>query len=302
MSCYKPWTAYRHPNGKVNQKKGADTEMVTLPCGACIGCHFDRSQMWSLRCRHEASCWENNAFLTLTYDDKNLPDFGSLDSAAPRTFIRYLRRSLCGVQRVPGGSARPIRYFGCGEYGSQRDRPHYHLLLFNVWFPDATKYGKETFTSGIVSRLWPYGSHLIGTVTPASSSYVAGYALKKVSAWERSQAYGVCSLPDGEWFDRVPEFPLMSTKPPIGWYWYDRYRQDLEHGFVVADGRQLAVPRLYRDKLALDDPAAYDAMQVNRQKKVRSYNSADRTEERLAVREAVFSAEKKFFKRSHLED
>lgn len=292
MTCYRPWTAFKSVQGVVSQKRTPDCSSLSLPCGNCIGCHLDRSLSWSIRCRHEASCWDNNAFVTLTYDDKHLPRDGSLDKEAPRLFIRYLRRHITGVQAAPGSSARPIRYFGCGEYGSQRGRAHYHLLLFNVRFTDRHTYGKETYTSDLLSKLWTYGDHLVGDVTAASASYVAGYALKKVSAWEREQVYG----------DRVPEFPMMSLKPAIGQYWYDKYKSDLRHGYVVADGKQLPVPRFYRDKLAVDNPSLFEEMEWRRFQKASSFDPADRSEARLADRELVMQSRKKFFKQSHLED
>lgn len=302
MSCYRPWTAYRSPSGEVSQKMKPDAELIRLPCGRCIGCRLERSKTWSLRCRHEASCWTHNAFLTLTYDDDHLPWHGSLCSKLPRRFIRYLRRNMVGVECAPGSSKRPIRYFGCGEYGTQRSRAHYHLLLFNVRFDDVQKYGRDTYTSSLVSRLWPFGTHLIGNVTPSSASYVAGYALKKVSQWERERKYDVVEFDTGEVVSRLPEFAMMSLKPPIGYYWYQKYKKELRHGYVVADGSRVAVPRLYRDKLAVDAPAIHEEMSWNKYSQAKRFDPADRTEERLAVREAVEEAKKVHFSRSHLED
>lgn len=268
---------------------------------------MDRSISWSVRCQHESQCWENNAFLTLTYDDEHLPWDGSLSGEEPRLFIRYLRRHLTGVQLAPpecpfNGGRSPIRYFGCGEYGTKRGRAHYHLLLFNVRFTDTTPVGKATYTSSLVSRLWKHGSHLIGTVNPGSASYVAGYALKKVSKWEREQKYGVMDPETGEFRVRKPEFAMMSLKPPIGSYWFARYKSELRNGFVVVNGKETPIPRLYRDKLKLSDPSLFDEMQFNRHQKMASFDPADRTPQRLAVRERVLKAKKAFHKRDHMED
>jgi len=302
LSCYRPWPAYRQRDGTVSQKQGPDAEAIRLPCGACIGCYMDRSHMWSLRCRHEASGWTHNAFLTLTYDDDHLPWHGSLDRLKPRRFIRYLRRAMSGVECAPGSEKRPIRYFGCGEYGSKRARAHYHILLFNVRFTDTARYGRDTYTSQLVSALWPYGSHLIGTVNAASASYVAGYATKKVSAWQRAAKYDVMDPSTGEVVSRVPEFAMMSLKPPIGWYWYDKYKSELRNGYIVVDGQQVSIPRLYADKLAVDAPALHEEMQWHRHEKMASYDPADRSEERLAVREQVVHSRRSTFNRDHLED
>lgn len=303
MSCYHPWSSYRLRDGSISSKGGPDAEPIRLPCGACIGCHLDRARTWSVRCRHEAETWTHNAFLTLTYNDENLPWHGSLCRKTPRDFIRYLRRNLDGVEAAPDGSGRrPIRFFGCGEYGSQRGRAHYHFLLFNVRFEDAESSGRDLYTSRLVSQLWPYGSHQIGSFSAASASYVAGYASKKVSAWARAHAYDVVDPATGEVFSRVPEFAMMSLKPPIGKYWYDRFKTDLKQGFVVLDGQRLPVPRLYADKLKSDAPEVHEEMEWQRLQEARKYSPADRSEARLAVRENIAKSRRKFFATTHLED
>lgn len=262
---------------------------------------MDKSMSWALRCRHEADSWAHNAFLTLTYDDEHLPWHGSLDKDLPRLFVRYLRRHLDGVECAPGSPKRPIRYFGCGEYGERRNRAHYHLLLFNVRFDDTSVYGRDTYTSRLVSQLWPYGSHILGTVTPASASYVAGYALKKVSKWEAAWKYRLIDE-NGEFFDKQREFAMMSLKPPIGWYWYAKYKNDLRLGHCVVDGRQVAIPRLYRDKLRVDAPGVYAEMELKRHEKMAEYDPSDRSAERMIARREVALARMAHYKRDHLED
>ncbi|WP_202943187.1 hypothetical protein [Chlamydia caviae] len=43
--------------------------------------------MWSYRCIHEASLYGQNSFLTLTYEDRNLPEKGSLVRRDVRLFL-----------------------------------------------------------------------------------------------------------------------------------------------------------------------------------------------------------------------
>ena len=302
MTCYRPVPARRSDNGSVMIHPPLGTSDMAVPCGFCVGCLLEKRQQWSLRCRHEASCWDHNVFLTLTYDDEHLDWKGSLDKEHPKLFLRYLRRELSGVSCAPNSAAKPIRVFGCGEYGTQRQRAHYHMLLFNVRFEDNERYGERTYTSKLVSRLWPYGSHLIGDLTDASASYVAGYALKKVQAILRESAYGVVNPETGEWAEREREYNFCSTKPGIGQYWYAKYKNELRHGYVVMDGRTVSVPRFYDKKLRCDAPALHEEMSWNKFKKGKSFDPADRSEARLAVREKVAGAKQVFFSQSHMED
>lgn len=45
---------------------------VSIPCGQCIGCRLERARQWAVRCVHEASLYEDNCFITLTFDDQFL--------------------------------------------------------------------------------------------------------------------------------------------------------------------------------------------------------------------------------------
>lgn len=47
---------------------------LQIPCGQCIGCRLDYSRRWAVRCCLEAQQYDHNFFITLTYNDENLPE------------------------------------------------------------------------------------------------------------------------------------------------------------------------------------------------------------------------------------
>jgi hypothetical protein len=106
-------------------KKGVDGTLE-LPCGQCIGCRLERSRQWAMRCLHESSLYDRNAFVTLTYDDEHLPPGGSLNYPDFQRFMKRLRKN----------SKSPIRFYMGGEYGESTLRPHFHVCLFGYDFPD----------------------------------------------------------------------------------------------------------------------------------------------------------------------
>ena len=97
--------------------------------------------------------YEDNAFVTLTFRNEDLPDDRSVQKHHLQNFIKRLRKAHDG---------RTIRYFACGEYGAVHSRPHYHALLFNIDFRDkrqhALRNGNITYRSEELERLWPSGS------------------------------------------------------------------------------------------------------------------------------------------------
>lgn len=303
MSCYRPLSVMRSESGELafsRPVRGVERNGFELPCGVCFGCKMERARQWSVRCQHEAQQWDNSSFVTLTYDDDHLPWHGSLDTNALQRFLKRLRWALSGVQTAPDSDFRPIRYFACGEYGETTKRAHYHLLLYNVRFEDRVKYDDKTYTSKMLSDLWPCGSHLIGDVNPRSTSYVAGYCVKKVrrNFWNRDlveREYGVTNPETGEFVVRPQEFQLFSRRPGIGLFWYNRFKGDLKNGYIMRDGSKEPIPRYYLNKIKQENPALYEEFSYKAFLRHRNDDPLEKSEARQLVKEICALRKKQFF-------
>jgi len=259
MPCYSPITAYRSADLSerrlvFKRERSASGIPIELPCGRCIGCRLDRSRQWAVRCMHESQMHEFNSFITLTFSDEHMPLDCSLDYYVFQCFMKRLRKRRAGV-----------RFYMCGEYGERLQRPHYHAILFNVFFPDREvireSEGLRLYESAELSALWPFGFASVGDVTFESAAYVARYCCKKVSGPLAESHYRVVDPDTGECFERVPEFGHMSLKPGIGFPWFERYRRDaFPRDYVVMRGVRMKVPRYY-DELVQRD-ASFDWDQV----------------------------------------
>lgn len=262
MPCYAPnrtWEGPVRTEGKINivwkrSQSLRDVE-VLLPCGQCIGCREERSRQWAMRIMHETEEYADNSFITLTYDNPSLPINNSLNLSHFQNFMKRLRKD----------SDHKIRFYHCGEYGENFARPHYHSILFNHDFKDKTrlirkdeeKQQNRVYTSENLSKLWPYGFHVIGDVTFASAAYVARYVLKKVNGKIQEEHYNGLK----------PEYATMSRRPGIGKAYYDKYKAEIyQEDFIIQDGNKCKPPRFYDNLLDKDDKNRY--RQIKRKRKL----------------------------------
>ena len=226
-----------------------DGGYMMVPCGKCIGCKLDKAREWSVRIANEARMYSDSIFVTLTYDDKHLPEDGSIHKSEVQKFLKLVRKRIYPDK---------VRYFLCGEYGDQFGRPHYHLILFGVSMFDSRLFTAHQKACGgyvVLTDCWKKGRVHLGYVTRASASYVARYTMKKANGKNKEwyQAQGI-----------EPEFILMSLKPGIGTAWYERYKDDiLTHDFVMVDGIKFKVPRYYVHKLGIKDTVGYELKKEN---------------------------------------
>lgn len=201
-------------------EKGTAVANLVLACGRCIGCRVERARQWSERVMHEASLYQENCFLTLTYRDDNLPAHGSLVYAHFQEFMRKLRKATDPTR---------VRFFMCGEYGIKKGRPHYHAALFNYAFLGDRVYlrlsdsGDRVFTSPSLDSLWGRGKCEIGSLNKDSANYVASYIVDKHFGQDAAEWYKVVDESTGEVVWLEPEFVHMSLKPGIGARWLDRF-------------------------------------------------------------------------------
>ncbi|WNK12713.1 MAG: replication initiator protein [Microvirus sp.] len=295
VPCYKPIEGYRAIGGGVtfNRKLGYVDVSMRVPCGRCIGCKVERSKMWAIRCMHESSLHKANCFLTLTYDPEHLPVNGSLNGKHLSGFIKRLRQHI--KRNFPENG--PISYFGCGEYGDELSRPHYHAIIFNFDFPDKTFWkrtaaGHMLFTSSTVERIWGHGAVYIGAVTYDSCAYVARYVLKKITGDAAADHYA----------GKTPEFLRMSLRPAIGKRWINKWNPETYPAdTVIMDGKEHKPPRYYDKQLRRNERDKHDDIKKARVRRaLQPDNFWNSTPERLAVRETVATARTQL-KRRNLE-
>lgn len=236
---------------------------------------------------HERQMHDLAVFVTLTYDDENLPQDGSLDYEHWQLFMKRLRKAH---------EPAKLRFYHCGEYGETTRRPHYHAILFGIDFPDKKeikKSGVETlYQSETLDKIWGKGHCWIGNVTFDSCAYVSRYVTKKVTGDQAASHYTVTNPETGEIYQLKPEYSTMSRRPGIGASWYALFKIDVfPSDEAVVRGRITKPPKYYLKLLAQQDPKAERKIIHKRMRAGKSpSNLANSTPERLAVRETVRKA------------
>lgn len=209
--------------------------VVSVPCGHCWECLAERRRQWTHRLYWENFFSLSSFFLTLTYDEKHVPQEG-VNKRDCQLFLKRFRKKL-----------GKLRYFLVSEYGDTFGRPHYHMLVFfqkKIDMPDMVRATEEC---------WKLGFIKVGFVTIQSIQYCSKYCLKERRDFDLSLD------PDsGEIVDRNKTFALMSRKPGIGsqlltipkWL-KDHTAGDGCFKDVVLD-KVVNLPRYYRDKIMSD--------------------------------------------------
>lgn len=240
MPCYHPLPAWRPRTGKAptfKLREGWTDKKLELPCGRCIGCRMEHARQWAIRLMHESMMHEESYFATLTYDDEHLPSGGSLRPRDIVLFLKKLRRS----QR------NALRYYQCGEYGENLQRPHHHALLFGLHLPDKRLLpgppgSHNLFRSDYLDQTWGQGTTTVGHVTFESAAYVASYVTKKRTGPDADLYYG----------GRLPEYATMSRRPGIGFTWLRKYWRDVytEDAITMRGGKKMRPPDYYDRAIA----------------------------------------------------
>jgi len=302
MPCYHPLHGYKSQeltkNGKrqwtSSSKKGYIDLPLTVPCGKCIGCRLDRSREWAARAVIESKMHEFNCFITLTYNDENLPPGKTLVKRDFQLFMKRFRKHA-GI---------PIRYYHCGEYGDKDQRPHYHALIFGYDFPDKklhskgkSKKGHDIFKSETLEKLWGLGFCTISKLNYETAAYTARYVMKKITGEKAETHYRTINPDTGEVFDRLPEYATMSTNPGIGASFYEKFKTDFyPSDFLVVNRKKHPIPRYFDKRLKKENSRLLDQIKARRIKRAARLKS-DSTPARLAVREEVQLAKIKTLKR-----
>lgn len=298
MPCFHPldaWRGAKLPSGKLSvvhdhTKSLGEWTKFQHQCGRCIGCRLERSRDWAVRCMHEATQWEDNCFVTLTYAPMYLPENGSLVKPHYQNFLKRLRQRM-----VRKGKTDPIRYYMCGEYGAELGRPHYHFCFFNLKFDDLgesfhdprpfvqeqhrkvhagiweeTKHGHPLYRSKTLEQLWDVGFSTIGGFSFETAAYCARYITKKITGDRPfKKKNGTWVDPKKHYNGKLPEFNQPSTGGGIGRGWYQKNKRDVypsDNIILLRNGDTIKTkpPKFYDRLLELADPDEMKRIKLKR--------------------------------------
>lgn len=260
MDCWYPITVGRH-----NNYKGSDGLVYThvygkmqVPCGRCPACRRRKQNEWAFRIMEEVKYTKLCAFITLTYSDENLPisDLGIPTLCADHitTFNKNLRYDLRYKNPDNPREWLSYRFFACGEYGDQFERPHMHLMIFYNGPMDHDQIHQ------FVEKRWIYGfvDYEIG-VTAGRAKYIAKYSMKQVGF---------------DYEDAVPPFARMSRRPGIGKKFldmldYSKFRKLQQWHVHDYQGTPYTLPRYYKEQIYSKDECMEHSMLLERLKNVK---------------------------------
>lgn len=201
--------------------------MLTVPCGRCGACLHNRRIDWSFRLNQELKIHLCAKFITLTYNDENVPKTDSgLHSLRKTDYQKWFKKIRKKQSKY---TSTRIRYYGVGEYGTNTNRPHYHVILFS---PCAK-------LLNVLDQTWTHGHIDIGDVNEKSIHYITKYHVNH------------------RHFDdqRENEFTTMSRNPGIGYnYITNNLKWHTQNDFlhVMNNGFKQRLPRYYKKKLFTD--------------------------------------------------
>lgn len=242
MSCSRPFQL----------KKDGIT--YNIPCRWCMSCRIDRRNEWADRLLFECQ-GKRNTFLTLTYNDRNLPENESLRQQDTRLYIERLRQRL---KRGSGGY-KPVKdwkFYLVGEYGGKFKRPHYHIILTGI---DSYEYGQ------LLNDTWGMGETL---ALPASSARIT-YTLKYIEKEE----FGINAE---ELYDKTGrERPYHTMSKGIGKKWIMEHIDEIQQdGGYYYKGKIRPLCKYYKDIMAASNPT-HNIIQDAQQARKLGYESTD---------------------------
>lgn len=228
-------------------------------CGYCRNCRINKVSAWTVRLLYELDKWDTASFVTLTYNDDNLPSDNSLCPEHLKQFHESLRYRL-------RDSGRKFKYYSVGEYGDSNHRPHYHCILFGL---NPNPYDINNDRQLIADSWkrcddfiwkWKNRHNAIDYVNRRDISYVTGYFQKKLTG----------NLAVDEYGDKVRPFQRSSTK--LGLDYLFAHADNIKSlGYLTLNGKKIAIPRYFREKLEINQSECVSSVDSDTVRKDTNY-------------------------------
>ena len=254
-----------------------------IPCRQCIGCRLEYSREWANRGYLESKLWDQNWFATLTYDEEHIPYKDEVVTSNEITFTddgswngtlnpKHLTQFLKNLRQIMKREYDEdnIRFMACGEYGGETERPHYHIILFNLNLPVEDLYNPRLinhevyYQSHIIERAWGKGICNISEATWNTIAYTARYITKKINGEISEDLYASKG--------QEREFLRTSRMPGIGEGYYRKHWEEIyEKDEIIIKNKSGVIsskPPKYFDRLFEEEhPEEFEKIKKKRRER-----------------------------------
>ena len=245
MGCQAPLSIkYKQP---IINKKGDWIYYFPADCGKCLPCLKKRKAQWSYRLENEMLHSVTAYFVTLTYNDDNLPPGNVVERQHHQSFIGLLKEyeswpqmemrpdhsegEFLRAARKTGEYANnyryddyPIRYYGICEFGGLSGRVHWHYLIFNV------------LDIRNIEKAWQCGNIQIDECNINTVDYVLKYMIKDRDSNIPDEKRECSFMSKGIGMQGITEEFIKQISEP-------------ENNQVInSRGHKVALPRIYRKR------------------------------------------------------
>lgn len=157
---------------------------IEVGCRCCWQCNARYVDDWVGRCIAESQDAVAATAVTLTYgpDEAGRVDHeraALLTYSDVQLYLKRLRRA-----------GYPLRFVAAGEFGSEKGRAHWHLILF--W---QKKVPPHEQAARFNDQFWPHGFSYWEDSSPAGIRYLCKYLAKDVRATERQRCFVMSRFP-----------------------------------------------------------------------------------------------------------
>lgn len=125
----------KDPSKKYNRFKDCTSKKIPVPCGQCFECISNKQMQLVQRIQMETLS-HHLFFCTLTYNNESLP---KLTTSSGYTYayadVHDLQNMFKRIRKY-NLFGRPFKYFAVSERGSDRSRPHFHIIFMVDKFQD----------------------------------------------------------------------------------------------------------------------------------------------------------------------
>lgn len=260
MACDAPLSIkFKQP---IPDGKGGWIYYFPADCGRCLPCLKKRKAQWSYRIENEMRHSISAYFVTLTYNDDNLPPGNVVDPKHHKEFIALLKQYESWTemstrldysyeefqrskQRI-GEYANDyhyddynLRYYGISEFGGISGRVHWHYLLFNV------------IDKRNIEKAWQAGLVQVDECNINTIDYVLKYMIKERENDQPQGKKEVSFMSKGMGMQGITQEFIDSISAP-------------ENNQVVnSRGHKVALPRIYRKNFMEKDQLKAKAVKIN---------------------------------------